>query len=418
MGKEKRVLLSCSRCGKDYEREHVTKCARCGGIVNPVYDLASARIGDADDAHGALGRYFDILPLECVASAHGGDAPTPLVHARVLGHRYDLDQLWLKDETRHPTRSTKDRMAACTLSRLCELGIERFVASSTGNSSTSFAWWISEHAEGKLHADLFCGADWVMRHQHCDQDAVSLHVIDGTFVETGAAAKRYAAEHGIVWEGGFFNPVRREGLKLAYLEALDEMPREPTTIVQAVSSGMGLYGGWRGIREYQKLGRLRYTPRFVCVQQSSCAPMVRCYESGSHAMRSEYVVERPSGIAEAILRGDPTASYPYMYWVVTESHGTFIDVTRHEIEIAQRVLVEDEGLRVCPASAAAVAAVRRLRNFGFLGSEDVVLVNLGGGMRPEAYGYVDDAELEASFARSAAPLLDSQSSLEPTVARI
>jgi threonine synthase len=399
MGREKRVILRCRRCAAQYERVHVAKCKQCGGIVDPCYDLTRARI--ADDDGDSLRRYFDLLPLESSEHVHGGCEPTPLVHARELGHRYELDQLWLKDETGHPTRTTKDRMAACTLSRFQELGIGTFVASSTGNSSTSFAHWIDRHARGKLHAHLFSGAGWVSRHQYCDHGGVSLHVVEGTFVQTGAAAKAYAVEHELIWEGGFFNPSRREGLKLAYLEALDALPREPTVIIQAISSGMGLYGGWRGACEYRALGRLRSTPRFVCVQQRSCAPMVRSFESGSAEVRPEFIVENPTGIAEAILRGDPTASYPYMHRIVTATNGTFIDVTREEIEIAQRTLMEDEGFRACPASAAAIAATRKLRSRGFLTAEDVVLVNVAGGMRPEAYGCVDDAQLDETL--TAAP---------------
>ena len=79
-----------------------------------MYDYARARITDDGDS---LERYFDILPLESTEHMRGGVEPTPLVHARNLGRRYGLEQLWLKDETGHPTRTTKDRMAACTLSR-------------------------------------------------------------------------------------------------------------------------------------------------------------------------------------------------------------------------------------------------------------------------------------------------------------
>jgi threonine synthase len=396
--RQKLVVLRCDNCGWRYQRQHVTKCRKCKGVVNPEYDLAKAQIVDSDDS---LERYFDLLPLECEIAARGGAAATPLLHARALGARYDLEHLWLKDETRNPTRTTKDRMAAVTLSRFREIGVSEFVASSTGNSSTSFGRWLFDFGERQLHAHLFCGKAWVRRHQHCDHDAVTFHVVEGNFVETGAAAQAFAEDKGLIWEGGFFNPSRREGLKLAYLEALDALPREPTVIVQAISSGMGLYGGWRGVNEYLALGRLRSLPRFVCVQQRSCAPMVRCYESRVPEMRPECIVKEPVGIAEAILRGDPSGSYPHMYRIVKRSGGTFSDVTQHEIEEAHAALMLDEGLRACPASAAAVAAVRKLRRRNFIAADDVVLVNVAGGMRPQAYGCEDDAELDERLGSAA-----------------
>jgi threonine synthase len=360
--------------------------------VDPVYDISNVRIGDDGDS---LSRYFDILPLESRDAARGGCVPTPLIRARELGRRYGLRQLFLKDETGHPTCTTKDRMAACTLSRFRELGIDEFVASSTGNSSTAFAYWVQEHGQGEMHAHLFSGADWARRHQHCESDTVSLHVVDGTFVDAGAAAKAFAAANGLTWEGGFFNPSRREGLKLGYLEAFDQLPREPRVVIQAISSGMGLYGCWRGIHEYGALGRLTAAPRLVCVQQESCAPMVRCFEQGSSEMRPEHIVANPTGIAEAILRGDPSGSYPYMYRIVAETHGVFVSVNSLEIEAAQRELLEDEGVRGCPASSAAVAAARKLGDRGWIDPDEVVLVNVAGGIRPEALAAVQDHGVDA-----------------------
>jgi threonine synthase len=379
MPREKQVIFACTRCDERYEKQHIGKCERCGSVVDPIYDVANAQINT--DAASYIERYFDLLPLEHLEQARGGGEPTPIVRAKTLEKRYGLKDLWLKDETVNPTRTTKDRMAACSLSRFSELGVEAFVASSTGNSSTSFGHWIERHGEGRMHAHLFCGSAWFSRHQHCAHAGVTLTAVDGTFVEASAAAQGFAAAEGLVWEGGFFNPCRREGLKTAYLEAFDELPREPTVVVQAISSGMGMYGAWRGAKEYHQLGKLTRLPRLICIQQSSCAPMVRSFEAGAYEMCPEFVLADPSGIAEAILRGDPSGSYPYICKIVKESHGTFLDVSQTEIETAQRLLWEDEGLRACPASAAAVAGVNKLRGESSLQSDDVVLVNLAGGIR-------------------------------------
>ena len=108
----------------------------------------------------------------------------------------------------------------------------------------------------------FAGREFVNRHEYHDGPGVTLHVFDGNYVEASNAAKRFAAEQGLIFEGGFFNYARREGLKTAYLEAYDAIPDGPDVVVQAVASGMGLYGGHRGMREYQRLGRLHKTPSF------------------------------------------------------------------------------------------------------------------------------------------------------------
>ena len=69
-----------------------------------------------------------------------------------------------------------------------------------------------------------------------------------SFVEAADYAVAYARQHKLVSESGFFNPARREGLKLAFLEACDQVPEPIDWYVQAVSSAMGVYGAFKGAK--------------------------------------------------------------------------------------------------------------------------------------------------------------------------
>ena len=91
---------------------------------------------------------------------------------------------------------------------------------------------------------------------------------------------------------------------------------------------MGVMGAWKGARELKGLSRIARLPRLLCVQQETCAPMVRAFEAGCETIRPEHIVERPDGIARAILRGDPTRCYPYVRRAVLENGGTFSQVMR------------------------------------------------------------------------------------------
>ena len=104
----------------------------------------------------------------------------------------------------------------------------------------------------------------------------------------------------------------------------------------AISSGMGIYGANKGIVEYRAMGRLRGFPRIVCAQQARCAPMYRAFHDNAKAIGPEHIEKRPQGIAKAILRGDPTDSYPFMRDIVTGSGGTFEAVSDEQIYDAQR----------------------------------------------------------------------------------
>ena len=376
--RHKTVRLHCGHCGRDYPLQFHPRCDACHSLLDPAYRLDAATI--VPNGRPAE-RYFDLLPFEHLASTVDLDeGNTPCRHAQTLGEHVGLSRLYLKDETPNPTRTTKDRMASCVLSFFRELGIREFVATSTGNSSTALAYGVQRASEMQVH--LFCGREFAPRNAYCDHPRVHMHVVEGDAVHSEVMARKFAQEHGLTFEGGFFNVARREGLKLAYLEAFDALaPDEPDVVVQAVSSGMGLYGGYRGMREYQQLGRLQKTPRFVCAQQETCAPMVQAWSEGSPVIQPRHIIQNPRGLAEAILRGDPTQSYPYMYELVRATQGCFVAASQTEIQTARHLLYDMTGIDGCYSSATALAAAITLRQRGWIAQDEIVMVNLTGGNR-------------------------------------
>jgi threonine synthase len=66
---------------------------------------------------------------------------------------------------------------------------------------------------------------------------------------------------------------------------------------------------------------------------------------------------------------------------VRSTGGTAIRVTDDQLLAAQRGLAKDEGIWVCPEGAACFAAVGQLRESGWLGADDdVVVLNTGTGL--------------------------------------
>ena len=110
--------------------------------------------------------------------------------------------------------------------------------------------------------------------------------------------------------------------------------------------------------------------------------MVHAFEEGSPQCTPAHVVARPTGIAKAILRGDPRRAYPYVRQIVLESNGTFTAVSEAEIREARSMVQELEGIDPCFSASAAVAGLVKLARRGELPRGDTVLVNLTGGERP------------------------------------
>jgi threonine synthase len=364
----------CTACEAPQPRTFAVACPECGGLTDVEYELDEARLSDTENPYR---RFADLLPVHDPSLLPDDAAATPAIHAAELGKAVGIRGLYLKDETKLPTGTTKDRMANVALAYMAEHGVRSFAVSSTGNSSTAFAHAIGRFPELVMH--LFTAAEFADRVVVPDARQVHHHVLrDATFVEAVEAARGFAAGEGITFEGGFFNPGRREGLKLAWLEATDQVRRPIDWYVQAVSSAMGVYGVFNGARQLSALGRIERLPRLLCVQQETCAPMVSAWRDGSDRIRPGDVVERPTGIATAILRGDPSGAYPHVRRTVAASRGTFVAVSEQEIVEAQRAVYELAGIDVCFAAAAAVAGVAKSRRLGDVGSDETVLVNLTG----------------------------------------
>jgi threonine synthase len=347
-------------------------------MIDVAYDLEKARLRDSEDS---LERYFDLLPLASSNHLFGETLKaTPCVHARRLGAELDLPHLYLKDESTLPTGSTKDRMAAVALPYLIEKGVRDFCTSSTGNSSTAYARMMHGTNACRLH--LFTAEDFLDRVGFSETKQITHYALRGaTFTEAFEAAGEHARRHGYTPERGFFNPGRREGLKLAFLEAAEQIPGPVDWYVQAVSSAMGVIGCYKGAKELCAMGVLSRAPRLLCVQQEGCNPMVRAFRAGSEVIRPEDVVKRPRGIAAAILRGDPTRAYPYVRRAVVESGGGFLGVSESEIREARQMIETFEGLAPCFTASTAFAGLVRGVREGLIARDHTLLVSLTGGDR-------------------------------------
>lgn len=389
MANGNKVYHSCVDCGRDYPHDGRFFCDHCDGFIDVDYDYRNVEIVESDNP---LIRYFDLLPVENPENlVWGGCGNTPCVHAKELGRFLRADNLYLKDETKNPTLSTKDRMASVVLSYFKDVGIREFVTSSTGNSSTSMAVG-AKKTNSRLH--IFAGADFLTRMNFEADKNVNVYSLENaTFVQAFDVARQFAIKNGYFSERGFFNPGRREGLKLAFLEAVDQMDVKPDWYFQAVSSSMGVYGAYKGAVQYKSLGRLEKIPKFCCVQQETCSPMVAAWEEKSPVILEHHIFHKPTGIARAILRGNPSRTYPYMQAIIKKHGGEFVKVSEEEILSAQKLIVELEGIPACPNSACTIAALIKLLNQGVIDKDEVILVNITGSDRkqPEFPPYPTDA---------------------------
>lgn len=362
--------LVCADCGST-EQDLSGRCLACRGLVDAAYPGRSAALqpGDSD----ALETYWDLLPIGSRASCRIAIEPTPTILLTEL----DGVPIWAKVEGVLPTGSTKDRLIAVSLPLMIERGIERFVFSSTGNTAAAYAWGLQRYPE--LSARVYVSEDVPASQLGDPTPQMEIVRVQGDYVEAGNRS-RSELQPDEAPEGGFFNLGRREGAKLAYLEAFDDVARaggRVDTVVQAVASGLGIVAAARASEQSAAVRSWGRGPRLFCAQQTSCSPMVKAYRAALNGSNDRVTETMPAGLAAAILLGDPFSSFDYVARAARESDGGFVDVTSSEIAAAlQRHRHE---VPLGDSAAVALAGVYRMWEQGDLRGSEGVLVALTGG---------------------------------------
>ena len=147
--------LRCRSCGVLQPRDERYVCEHCLGAVEPEYDLGSFATSDRreriENGPRTLWRYAPLLP--CAQPPRGlAVGWTPLTKAPRLGEAIGVEDLWLKDDTRNPTLSFKDRPVALATARALELGKDTIACASTGNLAGAVA---AAAAKAGLRAFVF-----------------------------------------------------------------------------------------------------------------------------------------------------------------------------------------------------------------------------------------------------------------------
>jgi threonine synthase len=153
----------------------------------------------------------------------------------------------------------------------------------------------------------------------------------------------------------------------------------PDVIIYPTGGGTGLIGMWKAFDEMQALGWIGSArPRMVTVQAEGCAPMVKAFHEGQE-------FAEPWQGAQTIADGlrVPVAVGDFLILrALRQSGGTAVAVPDEEMISTARLIGRTQGIFVCPEGAATLVAFQRLRDQGWIGDDErVVLYNTGSGLK-------------------------------------
>jgi threonine synthase len=376
--------LECSRTGARYDADTVQGLSADGAPLLARYDLdrVAAAVSPAEIASRppTLWRYHEMLPVRDEANVVTmGEGMTPLIPLATYGAKIGIPGLLMKDEGVIPTGTFKARGAAVGVSRAAELGVRGVAMPTNGNAGAAWAAYAARAGLASLIA-MPVDAPAITRAE-CVVAGAELYLVDGLIGDAGRLIGEAVAARGSYQEVSTLKePYRLEGKKTMGYEIAEQLGwRVPDVICYPAGGGVGLIGIYKALLEMRALGWIPdQLPRLVAVQAEGCAPIVRAFRSGA---RVSEPVENAGTVAFGITVPKSLGDFLVLD-AVRATGGTAVAVSDPALLAEQQALAAQEGTFICPEGAACMAAVRQLRESGWLAERDRVLVlNTGAGLK-------------------------------------
>ena len=374
--------LQCVICGTAYDPAKIEyTCPACGplGVLEVQYDYARiaqriSRVTLMNDRDSAFLRYRALLPLsyslmEIPALAIGG---TPLYPVKRLRSHLGMRDLWLKDDSRNPSASLKDRASIIAVMRA---NGRTLACASTGNAASSLAVQAASvglpcyifvpynSPRAKIVQLLMCGA--------------TVFAVQGSYDDAFDLCIEACNTFGWYNRNTGYNPYLVEGKKTVGLEIAEQLQWQvPDSVLVPTGDGCIISGVYRGFEDFYRLGMIDRIPRMIAVQAEGSPAIVRALE-GDGIVRPFPAQTVADGISVSLPRNGAMAVK-----VIRESGGFGITVSDQEILAAEKELAKLTGVFAEPSGAASYAGlVRLLRDGRIERDERTVLLVTGSGLK-------------------------------------
>lgn len=382
----------CSLCGAEYlPGQVVYTCPSDGGNLDVILDYDNLKKKfEPDDLtcrdDPSLWRYLPLLPVDDPKAEHtplGMAGGTPVFELPRLAGKLNLKYIWLKDESRNPTASFKDRASAVVVARAREIKAEVVITASTGNAGAALAGMSAAVGQkavilapktappAKVAQLLIFGAIVIL--------------VDGSYDDAFDLTVKAADEFGWYCRNTGYNPFTAEGKKTAAFEiwewwlSLSEKNKKinrPLTIFVSVGDGNIISGIHKGFKDLFKLGWIKQIPRIIGVQAEGSAAIANAFHAGTEKITPVSATTLADSISVDLPRDGVRAVR-----AAKDTGGTYITVSDEQILSAISELGK-VGVFAEPAGATAYAGLVKAAGSGIVAESDPILVlNTGSGLK-------------------------------------
>jgi threonine synthase len=306
-------------------------------------------------------------------------AETIVTHPEGGTRLYERQGIFFKHEGENPTGSFKDRGMTVAVTQAVRVGATAVACASTGNTSASLAAYA---AQAGLRAIVFVPAGKIASGKLAQTLAYGATALSirGDF-DAAMRLVREACDRLGIYLVNSINPFRIEGQKTIVWELLQDLQWNAPDWIIVPAGNLGNTSAFgKAIREAYAHGWIAKKPRIASIQAQGANPFFRSWND-SFATRHRVTAET---VASAIRIGDPV-SYEKAVAAIRETNGVVEDVTDKQILAAKRE-IDGMGIGCEPASAAALAGLKKLRAAGVIADRARVVCVLTGNILkdPEA----------------------------------
>jgi len=383
----RKYYFKCTDCGAEFhDADFMYLCPFCAaknqpgqppkGVLKTMYDFDELK-NQFQKNHSLFisQQWLPLLPIEKTESlGHLAAGNTPLIPVTELNGNKLPFNLALKDDSRNPTFSFKDRASVLVSAYAKEHGIDTIIAASTGNAGSSLAGICASQKQkaiicvpaaapkAKLTQILMYGARIVP--------------VAGTYDDAFDLSVALTEKTGIFNRNTAYNPFTIEGKKTVSFELFTQYGNKaPDKVFVPVGDGVIISGVYKGFEDLLNLGLIDKMPVIVAVQAEGSNNIVR-------NLYLESFTSLPSKTVADSISVDIPRNFFMARKFLKKYQGEAVEVSDAEILNASKALSANTGIFAEPAAATAFAGLlKQMSESKISAAENVCVLLTGSGLK-------------------------------------